>query len=84
MNMKTNKMVIGLSGHEYTLEEAGHPSNWNDLQLISTWRNPSRYELEFGTGAIHYLRLPEALFIKPDDSLKQWIKYEGKRYNQYR
>lgn len=61
-----------------------------NYSTIRAWRQPTKYELKFGEGAAHYLDFTEdagqannALWIKPDGTLKRWIKFNGLRYNRF-
>ena len=36
------------------------------LPVLTAHRNPTRAEIRFGYGAIHYKDLPRILFTKPD------------------
>jgi hypothetical protein len=81
--MKTNNPFIGLSGHEYAPDEVAHCTNWHDLQLLNTWRNPTASELRFGEGMVRHMAMPVALFSKPNGTLKRWVKFNGKRYNRF-
>lgn len=52
------------------------------LPVLTAHRNPTRAEIRFGYGAIHYKDLPRILFTKPDGSLKRWTTcpIDGLRY----
>jgi hypothetical protein len=52
-------------------------------QKTTVWRNPTKSEINFGNGAIHYADINLSEFIKPDGSLKKWAKIDGLRYNRY-
>lgn len=50
-------------------------------RIITGHRNPTKYEIKFGYGAIHYREFPLSIWVKPDGSLKKWIKADdGLRY----
>lgn len=56
---------------------------WNGLKnTIDAWRQPTAYELKFGYGAIHWKTFDISEWLKPDGTLKRWIKcnYDGLRY----
>jgi hypothetical protein len=56
-----------------------------EKDTITGWRNPTKAEIRFGEGAIHYKDFPREQWEKPDGSLKRWIKcpFDGLRYNRY-
>lgn len=53
-----------------------------DVKTIMAWRQPTAYELKFGEGALHYRVFDISDWLKPDGTLKQWIKwhFDGCRY----
>jgi hypothetical protein len=55
---------------------------WNGLNdTITAHRNPTPYEIRFGYGATHYRDFDVTDWIKPDGTLKKWIKADdGLRY----
>ena len=55
---------------------------WNGLNdTITAHRNPTPYEIRFGYGATHYRDFDVTDWIKPDGTLKTWIKADdGLRY----
>ena len=45
------------------------------------WRNPTKWEIKFGEGAIHYIEIDIERVIKPNGTLKKWfIHSDGLRY----
>ena len=53
--------------------------------MIKTYRQPTKSEIAFGYGAIHYAEFERELFLRKDGTLKRWIKsqYDGLRYYRY-
>ena len=50
-------------------------------KTITYHRKPTKVEIKFGYGAIHYLDVPETLVRKKDGNLKKWFIYkDGLRY----
>ena len=49
-------------------------------QLVNYHRQPNKFEMKFGEGAIHYIDLPESLCKKKDGSYKKWLVNNGERY----
>lgn len=50
--------------------------------LVTYWRNPTKGEIKFGHGAIHYREFKVSECRKPDGKLKKWfIAGDGLRYN---
>ena len=48
---------------------------------ITAHRNPTPSEIRFGYGAIHYRDFDVEYWLKPDGTLKKWIKADdGLRY----
>ena len=54
----------------------------NDIQYYTYHRNPTRAEINFGYGAIHYRDFPESMVRKPGFRIKKWLKApdDGLRY----
>ena len=45
------------------------------------WRNPTKWEIKFGEGTIHYIEIDIERVIKPNGTLKKWfIHSDGLRY----
>lgn len=55
---------------------------WNGLNReITGHREPTQSEIRFGYGAIHYRVFDVSKWLKPDGTLKRWIKADdGLRY----
>jgi len=57
---------------------------WNRVnKTLTAHRQPTQSEIRFGHGATHYKEFDiEALWLKPDGTLKAWIKCpdDGLRY----
>lgn len=55
---------------------------WNQVnQTITAHRNPTASEIRFGYGATHYRDFDVSEWLKPDGTLKRWIKADdGLRY----
>ena len=55
---------------------------WNGLHNeIKAHRNPTPSEIKWGYGAIHYRTFDLLEWLKPDGTLKRWIKADdGLRY----
>ena len=53
-----------------------------DVKTITAWRNPTQWELKWGAGAKHYRDFELSEWLKPDGTLKRWIKwhFDGCRY----
>ena len=51
-------------------------------ETVRYHRNPTKAEIRFGEGAIHYRDFLINEVVKPNGSLKKWIvcKYDGLRY----
>ena len=57
--------------------------NMGHKNTIDYWRQPTKREIKFGEGAIHWLTVDIAKVQKPDGSLKKWfIHTDGLRYNR--
>ena len=51
------------------------------MATIEAHRPPTKSEIKFGYGAVHYRTFPIEEWKKPDGSLKKWIKADdGLRY----
>jgi len=50
--------------------------------MIKAWRQPTRAEINFGYGAIHYAEFDRELWLRKDGKLKKWIvsPYDCLRY----
>ena len=49
-------------------------------KTIDYWRHPTKREIKFGEGAIHWLTVDIEKVQKPDGSLKKWwffVKFGG-------
>jgi hypothetical protein len=55
---------------------------WNKLKhTITAHRSPTAYEIRFGYGAPHYRDFDVEEWLKPNNTLKKWIKAnDGLRY----
>jgi hypothetical protein len=55
---------------------------WNGRNKeITGHRQPTPSEIKFGHGATHYRTFPVADWLKPDNTIKKWIKADdGLRY----
>lgn len=53
-----------------------------DVKTITAHRQPTAYEIKFGYGAVHYADFDIEYWLKPDGSLKKWIKdhFTGLRF----
>lgn len=52
-------------------------------KTVQYWRHPTKFEIKFGEGAIHYIDVPIEKVRKPDGKLKKWFYGEdGLRYNR--
>jgi hypothetical protein len=51
-------------------------------ETVQYHRNPTKAEIRFGYGAIHYRDFPVNEVVKTNGSLKKWVKckYDGLRY----
>ena len=49
------------------------------IQHVTYHRNPTRAEIAFGYGAIHYRHFPIDL-VRKGDGVKKWIKVDNLRY----
>ena len=47
---------------------------------ITYHRNPTRDEIAFGYGAIHYCDIPKSVCLKKDGRPKRWLVYKGSRW----
>lgn len=55
----------------------------NKNKKIKYWRQPTKSEIKFGEGAIHWLEIDAETVTKSDGSLKKWfIHTDGLRYNR--
>jgi hypothetical protein len=54
-----------------------------ELGEIVAWRNPTKAEIKFGYGAIHYKTFPREIFERKNKTLKRWTvcPIDGLRYN---
>lgn len=53
-------------------------------QLVEYWRPPTKAEISFGYGAIHYIFFPIEKVRKADGTLKKWtVAADGLRYYRY-
>jgi len=52
------------------------------MKTYTYHRNPTKYEIKFGEGAIHYIDFDESICMKPNGDLKQWLisPFDGLRY----
>ena len=49
--------------------------------MVEYHRNPTKYEIKFGDGAIHYISVSYYSVRKPNGELKKWFKGDdGLRY----
>ena len=50
--------------------------------MIKAWRQPTKAEINFGYGAIHYSEFDSELWLRKDGKLKKLIvsPYDGLRY----
>ena len=50
---------------------------------VTYWRNPTKAEIAFGYGAIHYREFPLNECVRKDGKPKRWLKAkdDGLRYN---
>lgn len=57
-------------------------SRVNSDDTMTYHRNPTKYELKFGYGAIHYREFPISEVVKPDGRIKKWFVSpdDGLRY----
>jgi hypothetical protein len=55
---------------------------WNRVsRTIKAHRNPTASEVRFGYGATHWRDFDVSEWLKPDETLKRWIKADdGLRY----
>ena len=55
---------------------------WNGLhKTVTAHRPPTKGEIKFGYGCIHYRDFDISWWLKPDNTIKQWIKAnDGLRY----
>lgn len=55
---------------------------WNGLRsVVTAHRNPTKAEIRFGFGCVHYRDFSIDEWLKPDGSLRKWIKADdGLRY----
>lgn len=51
-------------------------------KTTNAWRNPTKAEIKFGNGAIHWAEFPIDLWKKPDGSFYKWRKFGGLRFNR--
>jgi hypothetical protein len=60
----------------------GCKMKWNGAHTdIVGWRRPTAYEMRQGFGAIHYREFHISEWLKPDGTIKRWIKADdGLRY----
>lgn len=51
-------------------------------ETVQYYRKPTKAEIRFGYGAIHYRDFPINEVVKTNGSLKKWVrcKYDGLRY----
>jgi hypothetical protein len=57
-------------------------NGFSNVTEVSARRNPTAAEVRFGHGAVHYKSFPVELWLKPDGTLKRWIRsvQDGLRY----
>lgn len=69
------------------LNELIYSIGYDDLEVlnekeITYWRNPTKWEIKFGEGAIHYRNFLYNEVVKKNGELKRWFLSEDKlRYN---
>lgn len=52
-------------------------------KTVQYWRHPTKFEIKFGEGTIHYADVPIEKVCKPDGKLKKWFYGEdGLRYSR--
>lgn len=53
-----------------------------DIKKITGHRSPTKSEIKFGYGAIHYKDFDPELWVKPNQTIKKWIvcPVDGLRY----
>lgn len=58
-----------------------NPFNCESHELVG-YRKPTAYEIKFGYGATHYRTFNRGQWLKPNGTLKRWIKAtdDGLRY----
>ena len=49
--------------------------------MVKAWRQPTKAEIKFGHGAIHWGEFERSDWLKPDGSFYKWRKLDGLRYN---
>lgn len=58
---------------------------WNGVnQIITGHRKPTSGEIRFGHGATHYREFPVSVWLKPDGTLKTWIRSPDDDLRYYR
>jgi len=56
--------------------------NYPSKSVVTYWRQPTKGEIKFGHGAIHYRDFERSECSKPNGDLKKWfIADDGLRYN---
>lgn len=60
-------------------------TNFYVYGILTCWRNPTKWEIKFGEGAIHYRDFTtEEIGRNKKGELKKWfIANDGLRYNRY-
>ncbi len=49
---------------------------------VKAWRQPTKAEVSFGCGAIHWGEFERSDWLKPDGSFYKWRKFDGLRYTR--
>ena len=54
----------------------------SEINTVTYHRKPTKSEIKFGEGAIHYFDFDLNICVKPDGYYKKWIvsPYDGLRY----
>ena len=55
----------------------------NELEnekTVTYHRQPTKIEIKFGEGAIHYMDVPERICRKKNGELKKWVNIDMNRY----
>ena len=81
INETTKKAEINIKPNLYLIVE---PKDYvickTDNGMIEYHREPTKDEIKFGEGAIHYLNIPESVCRKQNGDLKKWVNFDNKRY----
>ena len=82
INEASKKAEINIKPNIYLVVE---PKDYvickTDIGMIEYHREPTKDEIKFGEGAIHYLEVDEKTVMKKDGTLKKWfIHRDGLRY----